>query len=58
MKSGNLDLGKDGMIVDAKVAEANGWKVGDKIRLGMSSLPGVIHILRIRDYRRGWLENL
>lgn len=40
VKSGNLDLGKDGMIVDAKVAEANGWKVGDKIRLGMSSLPG------------------
>ncbi|WP_295644390.1 ABC transporter permease [uncultured Corynebacterium sp.] len=40
VKSGSLDLSNNGAIVDAKVAEANGWKVGDKIKLGLSSHSG------------------
>lgn len=38
--SGSLDLGKDGIVVDEKVAEANGWKIGEKIQLGVDKLPG------------------
>ena len=40
VKSGSLDLGKNDIIVDEKFAEANGWKIGDKVQLGIDKLPG------------------
>ena len=38
--SGTLDLGDDGMIADKDYAAANGWEIGDKIKLGVASVPG------------------